>query len=538
MNSKTWSLALVLAAGFLIAGHVAAATYDVSPGVQSGTLAKQRPVFGWQYPAGVPVTWVEFYINRNGQKYSGPWVERCGTCTQQYWTPTSDLPMGDYQFWMRGWGPTVGYGAWSSPGSFRIALPVPGVITLVSPSGLKQGTTHNYTWNKDAHATWYHLYVNRNGSKWLDQWFQTSGTGQFSVNVSGHTPGATYQWWVESWSPGGYGPWSSAMSFTIDNGAPAAPTLISPYGSISEPRPTFKWNASSRAQWYNVYANRGSTKAIDLWTQSTSLTPPSNLSSGNYTWWVGAWNEASGQTVYSSAMMFTIEGTAPAAPTLVSPSGSITETRPVFKWNASARAEWYNLYVNRGSTKVIDQWTQSTSLQPSAALSAGSYTWWVGAWNQSSGEVVYSGPKTFSIAATSLVSQYEARAHELVNAYRTSNSRSALTFNSQVAAIARQHSQNAANGTITQDQFVTHYGVDSRRAQIRTFMSVANADISESVQLNQGYTDPPLQAVTWWKGSSGHNANMLDTRWNVTGIGAAQSSNGTWYFTQLFVRAP
>ena len=52
----------------------------------------------------------------------------------------------------------------------------------------------------------------------FDQWVNSTNsllnraTGNFAVDVDGHTAG-TYQWWVRGYSPDGLGAWSGGVNF-------------------------------------------------------------------------------------------------------------------------------------------------------------------------------------------------------------------------------------------------------------------------------------------------------------------------------------
>ena len=136
------------------------------------------------------------------------------------WVVTSGLPGGAYTWYVRPWN-TFGYGPWSASSSFTIQTALPGAITLVSPSGsVAAGSTQRYTWQADAAATWYQLYVVRNGGAFANQWYTLTNsvvdpaTGNFAVDVGGQSAG-TYQWWVRGWSPDGVGPWSSNLTFQV-----------------------------------------------------------------------------------------------------------------------------------------------------------------------------------------------------------------------------------------------------------------------------------------------------------------------------------
>jgi hypothetical protein len=177
-------------------------------------LLGRQPEFTWT--ASSPAAdWYYVYVARNGSKYVDQWVE--GTTN---WVPASGLPGGSYTWWVHPWN-AAGYGPWSTSFTFTILTAVPGALTLVSPSGsVAAGSTQRYTWIADAAATWYELYVARNGSAFGDHWYTLtdsvvdSATGSFAVDVSGHTS-ASYQWWVRGWGPDGLGTWSASLTFQV-----------------------------------------------------------------------------------------------------------------------------------------------------------------------------------------------------------------------------------------------------------------------------------------------------------------------------------
>ena len=128
------------------------------------------------------------------------------------WAPTRGR-------WSRGL--RLGYGPWSTNSTFTIQAAVPNTITLLSPAGIVAvNGAQRYTWMVDPAATRYELYIEKDGSLFLDQWFTLadsvvdSATGNFAVDLSGIGSG-TYLWWVRGWSPAGSGPWSDRMSVVL-----------------------------------------------------------------------------------------------------------------------------------------------------------------------------------------------------------------------------------------------------------------------------------------------------------------------------------
>jgi hypothetical protein len=77
-----------------------------------------------------------------------------------------------------------------------------------------------YTWNQVSGATWYYLWVDGPGGHIFDGWYtaaQANCNGS-TCSIAGVTPSLTsgsHTWWVQTWSPVGYGPWSSGLNFSI-----------------------------------------------------------------------------------------------------------------------------------------------------------------------------------------------------------------------------------------------------------------------------------------------------------------------------------
>ena len=180
----------------------------------SAVLQTRRPQLSWSQSDPV-ATWFRLFITRAGFAYLDQWIEATNN-----WTATTDLPGGDYVWYVQAWSP-AGAGPWSGGSTFTIQTAVPSLITEVSPSGnAAVGPTQRYTWKIDPAATWYELYIVRNGLVFYDQWSNLtnsvvdSSTGDFAVDVTGHGSGA-YQWYVRGYSPDGLGVWNSAMAFQL-----------------------------------------------------------------------------------------------------------------------------------------------------------------------------------------------------------------------------------------------------------------------------------------------------------------------------------
>lgn len=131
--------------------------------------------------------------------------------------------------------------------------------------------------------------------------------------------------------------------------------------------------------------------------------------------------------------------------------------------------------------------------------------------------------------ATSSVSAYENKAFDLVNEYRASKGKPALVWSSEIANVARGHSENMSDGSVA----FGHDGFATRGETLQA--TVGWTSIGENVAVNNGFDDPATVAVNGWIGSPGHEANMVGN-YTKTGMGVAISSDGSYYFTQIFIK--
>jgi len=102
-----------------------------------------------------------------------------------------------------------------------------------------------------------------------------------------------------------------------------------------------------------------------------------------------------------------------------------------------------------------------------------------------------------------------------------------LRWHDGIANIAAEHARDMAAGRAP----FNHDGFDQRVARYPVYSQMS----CENLAYNKGSGDPAAVAVQGWIHSPGHRKNLLSLT-NLCGIGAAQSFDGTWYFTQLFAR--
>ncbi len=126
-------------------------------------------------------------------------------------------------------------------------------------------------------------------------------------------------------------------------------------------------------------------------------------------------------------------------------------------------------------------------------------------------------------------SPVEREVFDRINAHRVSIGIAPLGWDDAIANQAREHSKRMANGT-------TPFGHDGFSDRLRLLQgSLTVRGIAENVAMND-FPNPAPTAVNGWIESPGHKANLEQPTYTLTGVGIAQAEDGSFYFTQLFVR--
>ena len=119
--------------------------------------------------------------------------------------------------------------------------------------------------------------------------------------------------------------------------------------------------------------------------------------------------------------------------------------------------------------------------------------------------------------------------HQRVNDFRAAAGLQPLQLNAVITEQATQHSVQMAR----QGSAISHAGFDDRLKKIGEKLPYRAG--AENVAASIEYENPARTAVDGWKTSPGHRKNMLGD-FTLTGIGIAQSEQGSYFITQIFLK--
>jgi uncharacterized protein YkwD len=121
----------------------------------------------------------------------------------------------------------------------------------------------------------------------------------------------------------------------------------------------------------------------------------------------------------------------------------------------------------------------------------------------------------------------------LVNRERSRQGLGQLAWDDGLARLARAYSRKMAK-----EGFFDHYDRDGRTVTERAEeMNISDwRKIGENLFFCEGYDRFDRLAVRGWMSSPTHRENILDRKYNASGIGIAETRNGEIYITQIFVQ--
>jgi uncharacterized protein YkwD len=142
-------------------------------------------------------------------------------------------------------------------------------------------------------------------------------------------------------------------------------------------------------------------------------------------------------------------------------------------------------------------------------------------------------PRIAGGGGSSSVRSMEHKAFDIVNRKRAENGLDPLSWNDQLESVARVHSENMA-----QYAFFSHKGLDNKYVSDRADDAHIGKwrSIGENIAFSRGYADPVALAIELWLDSPSHRRNMMDAGWTESAIGVAVAEDGSYYFTQVFLK--
>lgn len=130
------------------------------------------------------------------------------------------------------------------------------------------------------------------------------------------------------------------------------------------------------------------------------------------------------------------------------------------------------------------------------------------------------------------INELEKECLEQVNLVRQAHGLSTLSLDEDLLEIARAYSRRMA-----EERFFAHEDPEGRTVRQRVDSAgIKWRMIGENLAYSNGYLSPVAASLHGWMESEPHKRNMLDPDFRQTAIGAWISSNGTVYFTEIFLK--
>ncbi len=141
-------------------------------------------------------------------------------------------------------------------------------------------------------------------------------------------------------------------------------------------------------------------------------------------------------------------------------------------------------------------------------------------------DLIYPGQVLNIPAVSDTVTAYEKEVIRLVNEERAKNGLGALTYNWELARVARIKSQDMHDNRYFSHTSPT-YGTPFQ--MLKSF-GIRYRSAGENIARGQR---TPRAVVDAWMNSAGHRANILNASFTEIGVGYAPDGN---YWTQMFIR--
>jgi hypothetical protein len=260
-------------------------------------------------------------------------------------------------------------------------------LSLPANAAKINDTTPNLSWASVANASQYELQWSTSATFATNVQSTTTASTNADLPLLPDSAGTMYYWRVRSINNLGVaGAFSLARNFTLDNLAPAAPTLSMPANAaiVSNPKPSLSWLAVTGATSYLVEldndSNFSSPIALDTAVAVTSFLPASPLTQGTYYWRVQARDAALNVSTESAVRSFTVNILLAPLNNAVITAGISNTAAPVLRWTAVPGVTSYKVILDSENTftdPLEINLGNVTTYTVSPALVTGAYYWQV-----------------------------------------------------------------------------------------------------------------------------------------------------------------
>lgn len=299
--------------------------------------------FAWN---GAPdATGYEVY---QGTSPSDPHKKKIGDTKNTYFTNSNKSTGTMYKYMVRAYSDASGKRVYGDYSEVFTTCTLPANISKISASA--RGTSVTISWNKVSKATDYIVEHNVNGA-----WKQVGTTSSLSYKVNGITQNGVNKFRVKArrnysgvYYNGGY----TYVNAEVTD-IPSTVTGIRSTSNTSTSN-TITWNASTKAEGYEVYQWIGTNDSYKLigTTTSTKFTNSKKSSGTMYRYKVRAFNNVDGQRIEGA---YSSELTTCTLPANVSFSLCSTDVDSItLNWNKVSKATGYQveMYTN-GTWKTL-----------------------------------------------------------------------------------------------------------------------------------------------------------------------------------------
>src|SRR5262249_24828071 len=121
-----------------------------------------------------------------------------------------------------------------------------------------------------------------------------------------------------------------------------------------------------------------------------------------------------------------------------------------------------------------------------------------------------------------------------INQYRAQQGRTQLPADPALSRAAEKYARFLAQRDQALPQGDAGHQLDGRTPTARAQAEGYGGGVRENIQWSGGFAHPAAAAMTSWKNSPPHNANMVNPGHTAMGVGAAVSATGKWFFVADF----